>query len=108
MAIKPIDLQTNFIRTETIGKEIADQKEALMHNQARQAEKAVLQSQIHTNAVTKSEDLPDGTEKTKADSQEKKRQEQDKKKKKEGQDESEPEREIITDPTLGKHIDITG
>ena len=107
MAIKPIDLQTNFLRTENVGREQSAEKEALAHQQARQGEKAAHQSEVHSKQVNETENLPDqGAEQASADAEGKGYKEPEPKEKKDK--EEEPDKNIYKDPALGQNIDISG
>lgn len=109
--IKPIDLQTLFLKMNDIGKEQLHQKEAISQQQAQEASRQVQRELDRDHSVNETAD-------EKETDQIRDRQEPDKRKgRRQGPsgdaeaEEGDPEEdrpEKVRDPATGHHIDITG
>ncbi|HNY22801.1 MAG TPA: hypothetical protein PKO22_11705 [Treponemataceae bacterium] len=112
MAIQPIDLQTLYSQLDKIGKtQIQQQQAAQALRESEQiANRQEAEKKMTTVSDVESEDAKTGVVHEREGSPEQS-QERPKGKPREEPEAAEPEeekKEIITDPTLGKHIDISG
>jgi hypothetical protein len=110
MPIQPIDLQTLFAHINQVGKDQAAIKEGLAAQQAAHANELIKEMKHQEKSVNKT---------TKTDEDNQKIQEDDEQSnfgksstKSEEEEEQTPEEkkniDIITDPDLGRNIDISG
>jgi hypothetical protein len=109
VAIQPIDLQTLFTQLDKVGKEQAAQKEGAAIQQALQGAQAQKKAEEQIQSVNEAQNMGEGSEQVK-DRNARKRQSNSSGKRghAETTDEEEPDAEIIRDPTLGTHIDVSG
>ena len=107
MPLLPIDLQTMFSHLNRIGKDQATLKNSEIENQAAQAQEIVKETEKKDNTVNETKDVGDGLEKVK-DEEKKNASRKEKKKKKNDEEENEEKKEVLKDPDLGHHIDISG
>lgn len=110
MPIQPIDLQVLFAHLNQVGKEQAVQKNAAVIQQAAQANEMIEKSDQQDHSINETKELEDGPEKVDDKKDHKKQHHEAGKKRDEpGQEDSEEELDdILRDPDLGHHIDITG
>jgi hypothetical protein len=107
MPVNPIDLQLMFSRLNQVGKEQADKTELQQIQQSLQAGAIVKNTDRNTNSVTESRDLGPGIEKSR-----------DREKRKDGRREPSEKRDepkshrvsddVLKDPELGRHFDLSG
>jgi hypothetical protein len=113
VAIQPIDLQTLYGQLDKIGKTQVQQQQAAQA--ARDAEQATnkqeAEKRLRTVGETDAGEEEVGLVHERESSAEQEREGKKEKKKDESAAETtpqEPKKEIIQDPALGKHIDISG
>jgi hypothetical protein len=112
MAIQPIDLQTLFTQVDKVGKAQVNQKEVLHFQAAFQGDQIQKKTDEWSHSVNELQNTGDGTDKI--NDQNARRQgsgrhsgrDQNEEDTSESQDEEEPS--FISDPALGKNIDISG
>jgi hypothetical protein len=109
MAIQPIDLQTLFTQMDKVGKAQIAQREGLALQEAAHGVLIQRKTEEHIQAVNEAQNTGEGTEKVKdrgaqgKDSgEEKKKEERDKPSAQE-----EARSPVISDPSLGRNIDIS-
>jgi hypothetical protein len=110
MAIAPIDLQTLFTQVEKVGKSQASQREGQVLQQAIQNVQLQKKIDEHIMEVNEAQNTGEGAEKVNDHGQ--REHSESGKKKKEGGDSSQEEDNeeqpsVLTDPSLGKKIDIS-
>lgn len=112
MAIRPVDLQNLFVRIDNVGREQAHQKEAAALQQNIQAAELAEEELAEDHSVRKAENEK---EKQKIKEHEEKESEGKNKKKRErnydasrGHEEESLEKNSISDPNIGRNIDISG
>ncbi|MCG8453756.1 MAG: hypothetical protein MI717_11295 [Spirochaetales bacterium] len=108
MSIKPIDLQTLFVKLDEVGKEqsIAKDQAALQQSQAARAQVAKeLEEDRRVGESTEESEAQavKDEDEGQSGSQRRGRKSQD-----DEQAENAPQKEVVTDPQVGKHIDISG
>ena len=106
MPMLPIDMQTLFAKINQVGKEQAALKDLSAQQQALQNSEIVKQTDQKTHTVTEPEDLADGPEKADEDGHEKREKKQ--LKEEEHDQEEIKKKEVVKDPDLGHHIDLSG
>lgn len=107
--IKPIDIQTIFLKMNEVGKEQNQQKELAAMQQSQEAKNQIQKEIMGDHSVNQarqdgeSEKIKDKESEASAGGQEKENKERKNK-------EKVPEEELVKaeDPDLGQHIDITG
>jgi len=108
MPLLPIDLQTMFLNMDHVGKDQATIKNAIVNSQALQATEIVKKTEQNDNAVNVTKDLEEGVNKI-SEEEKKKNKNKSKNQKEDNDNASENnKKEIVKDPDLGHHIDITG
>ena len=110
MAIQPIDLQTLFTQIDKVGKTQAAQREGLAIQQAIEGIQIQRKTEENVQAVNKAQDTGDGVEKVKDRKEEKFNQAGGGEKRQDDDDEEKTEaavQAVISDPSLGKNIDIS-
>jgi len=105
MSIQPIDLQTLFLKMSQVGKDQAVEKESAILQQAAKGSEIEKRNQHSDTSVNKADNSDEGPEKTK-DEKEHSGQSHDKRKR--NKNSMYEDKEILTDPDLGKNIDISG
>ncbi|RKX77661.1 MAG: hypothetical protein DRP70_02310 [Spirochaetes bacterium] len=108
MGIKPIDLQTLFVKMGEVGKEQSHIKEQAALQQAQVAKSQVTREMADDRKVT---EAPEDTETEKIkdnESEETPEGEKRKKNEKEKDEEDGSNVEIVTDPDVGRHVDLSG
>ena len=106
MPIQPIDMQTLFAKINQVGKEQAALKDISAQHQAMQNSEIEKQADQKTHTVQDPEDVSDGPAKTDEDGhagREKEQQEEN-----EPHEEEVKKKEVVKDPDLGHHIDLSG
>ena len=111
MAIQPIDLQTLYSQLGTVSKTVAHQQQGVqLQNAIQQDEHGKRLQEQHraVEAASAKEDGPGAVKNNKGGSSAD--EEKKDKKKKDGRDEEPVEKvfEVLKDPRLGQHIDISG
>ena len=104
MSIQPIDLQTLFLKMSQVGKDQAVEKESAILQQAAKGSEIEKRNQHSDTSVNKANNS-EGPEKTKG---EKEHSGQNHDKRKHNKNSVYEDKEILTDPDLGKNIDISG
>lgn len=107
MPIKPIDLQTLFMQMGQVGREKAVERDAVTMQQALQGNLAVRKQEEEAKTVRRLDEdqsgagaiRPDGGKPSEGGGQEGQ---------KDTRGEDTADRETVTDPNLGKHVDISG
>ena len=108
MAIQPIDLQTLFTQMDKVAKTQSAEREGLALQQAIQGAQIQRKTEANIQAVNETQNMGDGAEKVKDRGAQ--GQEGGKGKKKDQEEESSPEKNhasFISDPSLGRNIDIS-
>ena len=109
MPIQPIDLQVLFAHLSQVGKEQAVQKDAAVLQQSAQAKELIEKSEQQDHSINQTKEMEDGPEKIHDEKKEKQKQQQEAGGgQKEEQQEGSEDEDILKDPDLGHHIDITG
>lgn len=106
MSIQPIDLQTLFMNMSHVGKDISAQRDALIQNQAVTAGEIAQKAAQNTTTVHKSDEVSDGPETVTEDGSNPQRRRQ-KSRRESAKAEADTDA-VFQDPSLGKHIDLTG
>jgi len=110
MAIQPIDLQTLFTQLDKVAKTQTAQREGQAIQQAIQGVQIQRKTEEHIQSVNETQNTgDDGIEKVK-DHESRRQDSGEGKKKKAGQKESEQEETpspVLSDPRLGRNIDIS-
>jgi hypothetical protein len=105
MAITPIDLQTLFAQLDKVGKTHTPAKEGLQ--QAVENIQIQKKTEEHIQEVNEAQNTGEGAEKVKDREQSNAGQQNENKKNKEGNKEDEDTVSVLSDPRLGKNIDIS-
>ena len=105
MSIKPLDLQTMFVRLNEVSKEQSQSQHASALQQNQEARKLVEQELKQDSSVNKSHE---DDETGKVDDQEEKKNQEEKKQSGSKETRDDPKKEIVKDPEMGTHIDISG
>lgn len=109
MAIQPIDLQTLYSQLENVSKGVAAQQQGAQLHSVLQNEDRSRKLQEQKKAIEEAKNQNESTLVRKREGNAKKNETTDQQKK--DNEEMIPEEtksEVITDPGLGRHIDITG
>jgi hypothetical protein len=112
MPIQPIDLQTLFLQMNQVSKDQAAGKDAAAGAQANQAAEFIKRAEEESTSVVQSDATEEGVERVKDGTKRSTARE----KKRGGKDvpddgtetDSGVEEEVVKDPNLGHHIDISG
>jgi hypothetical protein len=106
MAIAPIDLQTLFTQLDKAGKTHLSHREGQPLQNVIQTIQSQKKTEELINQVNEAQNTGEGTEKVKERGQ---GQHEGKKRKKRRQEEQEDEKKVsvLSDPSLGKNIDIS-
>ncbi|MDR3304039.1 MAG: hypothetical protein LBS86_06470 [Treponema sp.] len=109
MAIQPIDLQTLFTQVDKVGKEQAANKDGAALQQALHGAQTQRKNDARIQSVNETQDMGYGMEAVK-DRNPSKHQRGESFDRRDDEPEPEPDDgvEIIRDPALGKHIDVSG
>jgi hypothetical protein len=108
MSIKPIDLQTLFAKLDDVSKEQSLLKEQAAAQQAQEARSQVARGIQQDHSVTETpEDAEIGGVNDEEENREGRRRRRSEKKES-AETENESGREVVQDPEVGKHIDISG
>jgi hypothetical protein len=107
MAISPIDLQTLFTQADKVGKQEAAHREGAAIQQAIQQAQIQRHTDERIRAVNEVQNMGDGAEEIKDKTGGKKEQEAESRRKERGKDPSGKLKAVISDPDLGRNIDIT-
>lgn len=114
MAIQPIDLQTLFSQLDKIGKTQSDQKEGVQIQQSLQGALNQRRVDERIRAVNEAQDTGEGPERVKDKNRRRGERgnagETGSSEPKDGSSDGEEgqKSEIVTDPNLGKNIDLSG
>ena len=106
MSIQPIDLQTLFLKMSQVGKDQAVEKESVMLQQTIKGSELEKRTQHSDSSVNRADNSDAGPEKTKEEGEQSAQQGQDKRKKEKNN--TSDNKEILSDPDLGKNIDFSG
>jgi hypothetical protein len=107
--IKPIDLQTLFLKMNDVGKEQVLQKELSNIQQSQEATKLVQKEMDRDHSVNETADEKESEavkDKQEKESRKGGQGHREKSPQEGGEDENKPEK--ASDPEVGRHIDITG
>jgi len=108
MAITPLDLQTMFVRLNEVSKEQSHTQHAAALQQDQEARKLVEQELQHGKSVNSTSEDKESKKVEDDESantgQEEKRQSSSREQRKD----EKPRKEVVKDPEMGKHIDISG
>ncbi len=108
MSIKPIDLQTLFLKMDQVSKEQSLARDQAANQQAAAARAQVAKELQQDHQVVKT---PENSEALEVKEDESKNEQEESRRKK-GNDENEADtendREIVTDPHIGRHVDLSG
>jgi hypothetical protein len=105
MAITPIDLQTLFAQLDKVGKTHAPMKEGIQ--QAVENIQIQKKTEEHIQEVNETQNTGEGTEKVKDREQSGAGHQNENKKNKKENREDEGAVSVLSDPSLGKNIDIS-
>lgn len=110
MPVNPIDLQTLYVQMSQHGKDQANTRAAVAHNQELQAQKIAKEMEAKGHSVNKMEAEDDSSLAVRTDDRKEGGPAHQPPGKKKDQDQPglEKKKEEFQDPNLGKHIDITG
>lgn len=112
MAIQPIDLQTIYLQLDKIGKAQVEGQLAAQtaKEQGRQKNIREAEEKLTTISETEAGDQKTGKVHEKNSSSDTSSQQKNTKSESNSsqEEQKEPEKEIISDPALGSHIDISG
>jgi len=109
MAIQPIDLQTLFTQMDKVAKQKSAEKEGLVLQQSLQGAVNLKKTEEKVRSVNETKDPEDGAERIKDNNARKQNQEESTEKKDEKKEtDDEQQLDVIKDPDLGKHIDVSG
>jgi len=108
MGLKPIDLQTLFVKMGEVGKEQSLIKEQAALQQSQAARSQVTKEMAEDRRVTETPE-DEGTENIKDnESEEAGEGENQKRQSKRKSEENSNSLEVVTDPEVGRHIDLSG
>jgi type II secretory pathway pseudopilin PulG len=108
MGITPIDLQTLFAQMDKVAKTQVSQKEGQVIQQAIQNVQLQKKAEEDVEQVNQAQNMGEGTEKVKDRGAEHKQGEGNKKGRSGGGEQGEEEQaSVLSDPSLGKKIDIS-
>jgi hypothetical protein len=109
MPMLPIDLQTLFSNLNQVSKDQSVQKDEAVLQQSIAGTQIVKKSEENDNSVNETHEVKDGVENIKNEEKKGKAHTRHGKKSKEKKSiDRENSKEIVTDPLLGHHVDITG
>jgi len=111
MGIQPIDLQTLYSQLGNVSKTVAFQQQGIPLQNAIQQEEQTKRLQQKREAVEAAAGYDEGPAGVKNDKESAPDTQEQKDKKKRGENETEDDGkvfEVIKDPRLGQHIDISG
>ena len=108
MALLPIDLQTLFSQTTQVGKEQAAQKDAPPAAQSLQGAQLVQKSETRDHTVNETHDQEEGPEKVRDRARRGGERRGRREPKGAKPPAAPPASDVVSDPDLGRNIDITG
>ena len=108
MALKPIDLQTLFVKMAEVSKEQNQVKEQAALQQAQAARAQVTRELEDDHRVTQTPENTEAVEVKDDESEHAPEQPGEREEKKESDAADKPKKEVVTDPDIGRHIDLTG
>jgi hypothetical protein len=103
----PIDLQTLFTQANQVGREQAVQKDALPQAQSLQGSQMAQKTEQRDNAVNETADQQEGTEQVKDRKRRGAERRRGKGAKKDGPAEQPAQKSVVSDPALGRNVDIS-
>lgn len=107
MPLLPIDLQTLFTQANQVGREQAAQKDALPQAQSLQGAQMAQKTEQRDNAVNETHDQQEGPEQVK----DRTRRGAERKRRKGAQKgapaEPPAQKSVVSDPALGRNVDIS-
>jgi hypothetical protein len=107
MAIAPVDLQTLFTQVEKIGKAQAAERDGQILHQSIQGAQLQKKTEQAINQVNEAQNTGDGTEKVKDRHGQGGSKQNGEKRENEEEAAEEAKPSVLTDPSLGKTIDIS-
>ncbi len=108
MSIKPLDLQTLFLKMANVGKEQASIQKSVENQQAREANQLVKKENDRDHSVNKAEEDKDSEKIKDKESNQPKKQRNSSENKKDEKSEDSEKVNYFTDPERGHKIDISG
>ena len=109
MAIQPIDLQTLFTQLDKVGKNQSVQKEGLQMQEALQGIQVQKKTDERFQSVNEAQNSGDGAERIKdRNARSSQQQEEGEKKNPQNEENIDTPLRVVTDPALGKNIDVSG
>jgi len=108
MAINPIDLQTLFTHLGNVGKDQAVMKDADLVQQSLQGSQMAKKSEEGDSSVNVTSEIKTELEEVKEEGKSPRKRRGKGSRHSQEEDTGEEEREVLSDPDLGKHIDISG
>ena len=108
MGIKPIDLQTLFVKMGEVGKEQSLIKEQSALQQSHAAKTQVTKEMAEDRKVTGTPEDTEAENIKDNESSDMPKGEKNKKNEKEQNEDEECNVEVVTDPEVGRHIDLSG
>ena len=105
MSIKPIDLQTLFVKMDEVSKQQSQIKGQSSLQQSNAARAQIAKELEQDHKVT---EVPEENELSNVKDREERRGNENKKQKKPENKEEPEEPEVLRDPDIGQHIDISG
>lgn len=108
MAIQPIDLQTLFTQMDKVAKQKSAEKEGLVLQQSLQGAANQKKSEEKVRSVNETKAPENGAERINDNNGKKQQQEASSEKEKQEKEEDRSKNiDVIQDPALGKHIDVS-
>jgi len=109
MALLPIDLQTLFSQTAQVGKDQAAQKDAPPAAQSAQGAQLVQKAEVRDHAVNEAQNQEQGAERVK-DRSRRGAERRGPRERREGRKApaKPPAPDVVSDPDLGRNIDVSG
>jgi len=111
MALLPIDLQTLFSQTAQVGKDQAAQKDAPPAAQSAQGAQLVQKAEVRDHAVNEAQNQEQGAERVKDRSRRgaQRREPRERRGKPPAKPNARPPAtDVVSDPDLGRNIDVSG
>jgi hypothetical protein len=103
----PIDLQTLFTQANQVGREQAAQKDALPQAQSLQGSQMAQKTEQRDNAVNETADQQEGPEQVKDRNRRGAERRRRKAAQKDAQAEPAVQKTVVSDPALGRNVDIS-
>ena len=107
MAIAPIDLQTLFTQLDKVGRTHISQKEGQSIHQAIESMQIQRKTEEQIQQVNEAQNTGEGAEKVNDHGHRQKNSRNSEKRQKDESDEAETRPSVLSDPSLGRNIDIS-